>query len=212
MKRLLQFLALSLITVVTAEAQEQQNLEFGLKGGLNYASYRAPNAFVDVYKGKFGFYVGGFATFAITEKFKVQPELLFALQGARFVIKDIEIRESAEGMPRIGDLKKNMNETTILLPIMGQYHINETVYLEAGPQFGFILSTKEKLITSPTDDPNFNAPSTANPDTFDAGLAFGAGYRFNPNIGLNLRYYYGVIKRDQAIYSSVLNLGLEYKL
>lgn len=196
---------------VGAKAQENK-MEFGIKGGLNYASYRTPDAFIDVYKGKFGFYLGGFASFAITEKFKVQPELLFALQGARFVIKDIEIREGSDEIPLIGDLKKNVHESTIILPIMGQYYINETFYVEAGPQFGFILSTKEKLITSPTDDPNFNAPQTADPDTFDAGLAFGAGYRLNEKLSLNLRYYFGLIKRDLGVYSSVPNLGLEYKL
>lgn len=212
MKKLLQILAFFLITVVVVQAQEQHNIEFGLKGGLNYATYRTPNAFIDFYKGKPGFFLGGFASFTISEKFKVQPELLFAMQGARLVIKDVEIRDDPTEVPRVGDVKSNINESTIVHPVMVQYHINETVYIEAGPQFGFILSTKEKLITSPTDDPNFNSFVMSNPDTFDLGLAFGAGYRFTKNIGLNMRYFYGLLKRNNAIYSSVLNLGLEYKL
>lgn len=211
MRRQILLLIVFLLAVISNQAQEKR-FSFGLKGGINYASYSTPNAFVDVYKGKLGFFVGGFATIGLTEKFKIQPELLFAMQGARFVIKDIEIREGAEEGPKIGDLKKNINESTIVLPIMGQYHINEKVYLEAGPQFGFILSTNEKIITSPTDNPNFNAPSTTDPDTFDAGLAIGVGYRFMPILALKMRYYYGLLKRDYGIYSSVLNLGLEYRL
>ncbi|MEH6765771.1 MAG: porin family protein [Aequorivita antarctica] len=211
MKKQLYLLLILLIFGIASQAQES-NLDFGFKGGVNYASYRTPDAFIDVYKGKIGFFVGGFANIGITEKFKVQPELLFAMQGARFVLKDIEIRDGANNEPKVGDLKKNINEATILLPIMGQYHINETFYVEAGPQFGFILSNKEKIITSPTDDPNFNAPNTVDPDTFDAGISFGAGYKFTEKLGLNARYYYGLIKRDYGIYSSVLNIGMEYSL
>src|SRR5690606_11116384 len=162
--------------------------------------------------GKIGFYFGGFADMGITEKFKVQPELLLAMQGARFVLKDIEFRDDANNEPKVGDLEKSINESTILLPIMAQYHLNETFYVEAGPQFGFILSNKEKIITSPTDDPNFNAPSTADPDTFDAGVAFGAGFKLTESLVLNARYYFGLIKPDYGIYSSVLNFGFEYSL
>lgn len=209
MKRLLQVAA---IFIAVNMAAQERNLEFGLKGGLNYATYRIPDAIVDVHNGKFGFYLGGFATIGISEKFKAKPELLFALQGSRLVIKDIEIREAADELPKVGDLKKNINEYTIALPIMGQYLINEKFYIEAGPQLGFIISTKEKLITSPTDDPKFNAPSTTDPDNFDAGLAFGLGLNLSPSLALNARYYYGIINRNNGLYSSVLNLGLEYSL
>ena len=211
MKKQITLLLIFILFVLGVKAQDS-NLAFGFKGGANYASYRTPDAFMDVYKGKIGFYFGGFANIGITEKFKVQPELLFAMQGARFVLKDIEIRGDANNDPKVGDLKKNINEATILLPIMAQYHINETFYAEAGPQFGFILSNKEKIITSPTDNPNFNAPSTTDPDTFDAGIAFGAGFKLTESLGLNARYYFGLIKRDYGIYSSVLNFGFEYSL
>lgn len=210
MKRQLLFSALFLMTLYS-QAQTS-DVEFGVKGGINYASYRVPNAIFDVHKGKLGFYLGGFATIDIADKFKVQPELLFALQGSRLVIRDIEIREAADEPPKRGDFIKNINEYTIALPIMGQYHINEKFYLEGGPQLGFIISTKEKLITSPTDDPQFNAASNPDPDTFDAGVAFGAGYNLSPILVLNARYYYGFINRNNGLYSSVLNLGLEYKL
>ncbi|MDC8001930.1 porin family protein [Aequorivita todarodis] len=211
MKKHLYLFLIFMLWALGAQAQ-QSNLSLGFKGGVNYASYRTPDAFIDVYKGKLGFFVGGFANIGITEKFKVQPELLFAMQGARFVLKDIEIRDGANNEPKVGDLKKNINEATILLPIMARYCITETFYVEAGPQFGFILSNKEKIITSPTDDPNFNVPNTKDPDTFDAGLAFGAGYKLTENLGLNARYYFGLVKRDYGIYSSVLNIGLEYSL
>src|SRR5690606_1645333 len=159
-------------------------------------SYRTPNAFMDVYKGKIGFYFGGFANIGITEKFKVQPELLFAMQGARFVLKDIEIRDDANNEPKVGDLKKSINESTILLPIMAQHQLNETIYVEAGPQSGVILSNKEKIITSPTDYCNFNATCTADPDTIQPAVAFGAGFKLTERLGLNTRYYFGLIRRD----------------
>lgn len=210
MKKLILF---SVIILISASVQAQKReVEFGLKGGLNYSSFRTPDAANDVYKAKFGFYLGGFATFEITEKFKVQPELQFAVQGARFVLRDIQIIEGSGEPPKIGDFKTRINESTIVLPFMGQYYINEVFYLEAGPQFGFIINTNEKVTESPTDDPNFNSTSNSNRDVFDVGLAIGAGYMLTDNLGLNARYYYGLVKRDSFIYSSVLNIGLEYNL
>lgn len=106
----------------------------------------------------------------------------------------------------------NLNEAMILLPIMVQFCVTETFYVEAGSQFGFILSNKEKIITSPTDDSDFNTPNTTDIDTFDAGLAFGAGYELTENLGLKARFYFGLENRDYGIYSAVLNIGVEYSL
>ncbi|WP_203293567.1 porin family protein [Luteirhabdus pelagi] len=186
--------------------------EFGIKAGPNLAKYSGTLIGAD-YKYKVGFFVGGYVNFGITEELKIQPEILFALHGSRFVTGDIEVREGPDELPVIGPFKTKTTETTVQIPIMAQYFVADRFYFEGGPQFGIILNRNEELIESPFNDPSFNQTMDFDPDTFDLGLAVGAGYELNETIALNVRYFFGLIERDLfEVKSSVLNLGIEYQL
>jgi hypothetical protein len=191
---------------------QKSNIDFGIKTGVNQAKYTGTLIAAE-YNFKTGFYIGGFANFSVTERFKIQPELLFALQGSNFTIKNIEIREYPSEPPIIGDYKTKISETTISIPIIAQYLISEKFFIELGPQIGLILDRKEEVTKSPTDDPTFNTINDFDPDFFDLGLTTGVGYSFNEKFSLNFRYFFGLIERDLfKVKSSVINLGLEYKL
>lgn len=69
---------------------------------------------------------------------------------------------------------------------MIQYVVSENIYLEAGPQIGFMIKREEKVIKYPTDDPDFNRVSEFDNDILDLGLASGIGYELNQKITLNL--------------------------
>lgn len=190
---------------------QESSTEFGMKAGVNFAKYSGTLVGAN-YQGKLGFYAGGFVNFGISEKFKIQPEVLFALQGSNFLIKDMEIRDGSGDIPKVGDFKTRTTETTISIPIVAQYYVADRFYLEAGPQAGIILDSKGKVIKSPTDDPNFNNTVDFDHDVFDLGIALGAGYLLNEKIALNFRYFLGLIGRNTLdVKSSVLNLGLDYK-
>lgn len=200
------------IIVLSINWSTMAQTEYGLKTGLNVSKFSGTLIGAE-YKQKIGFYAGGYANFGISEKFKVQPEILFALQGSNFVIENMEIRDDPNDIPKVGDFKTKTTETTISIPIVAQYFVADGFYLEAGPQIGLILNRKEVIIESPTDDPNFNGPADFNNDTFDLGLAVGAGYELSDKLTLNFRYFFGLIERDLFnVKSSVLNLGIEYKL
>ncbi|NVK51507.1 MAG: PorT family protein [Flavobacteriaceae bacterium] len=204
--------------LITVNINGQNSTEFGIKAGANYAQYTPDfkvggNDFVD-YKRKLGFYVGGFVNIEIADKIKVQPELLFAIQGTSVLIEDVQVTDSDGFFTTVSDYESNINESTISIPVVVQYLFNDKFYMEGGPQFGYIIDRKEKIKKDPfeefggIDDPN----SDFDYDKFDLGLSFGFGYRLTENLGINTRYFFGLIERNNTIKSSVLNLGIEYKL
>lgn len=210
MKNVNLLLLVCLFTLLYSTAHSQT--AFGLKAGMNLSKYSGNSASSN-YKYKPGFYAGGFANFNLGEKFELQPELLFALQGSNFVIEDIEVRESQDELPKRGDFKTKTTETTISVPVVARYFASKEFYLEAGPQLGIILDRKEEITESPSDDPDINVVQEWGNNTFDFGLAMGAGYHFTNALTANFRYFLGLAERDVSkMKSSVLNLGIEFRL
>lgn len=207
------------LTLLTSNIFGQNTTsEYGLKAGVNYSKYTPNLEFNGIevvdFNGKFGFFVGGFVNFGFSEILKLQPELLFALQGTN-TSQEIELRFEPDEAPVVGELKSRVTETTISLPIMLQIYPSEKFYFEIGPQLGYIVGRKEKI----TDDPftEFGSPfgvseDCSNCDKFDFGAAIGVGYNFTNQLGINARYFVGLIERNNTIKSSVINLGLNYKL
>lgn len=207
-----------LILLTTSVLGQDSTTEFGIKGGINYSKH-TPNIEVNGvealdFNRKIGFYVGGYANFEISDILKLQPELLFALQGTN-TSTEIEIRESADQAPMLAEFKTSVTESTISLPIMLQLYPSENFYFEIGPQLGYIVSRKDKFTENPFSEPGMplgiseGCPSC---DKFDFGAALGIGYNFTNQIGINARYFAGLIERNNTIKSSVINLGVNYKL
>lgn len=103
-----------------------QDFSFGLKGGINVASIGG-----GTYVGfgglgsKVSFHFGGTAEVPISEKFAVQPELLYSSQGTKWNF--------------VGG--SNLKLDYVNLPILGKYYIIKGLSAEAGPVVGFLLST-----------------------------------------------------------------------
>ena len=72
---------LSALAVFVFGFTNAQEVKFGLKGGLNVANITGD---IEDNSSKVGFHVGGFAEIKVSEKFSVQPELLFSTQGTKF--------------------------------------------------------------------------------------------------------------------------------
>lgn len=103
-----------------------QDFGFGVKGGINIASIGG-----GTYTGlagvgsKISFHLGGVAEVPISEKFAVQPELLYSSQGTKWNFAG----------------SSNLKLDYVNLPILGKYYIIEGLSAEAGPLLGFLLST-----------------------------------------------------------------------
>lgn len=191
---------------------QDKNANFGIKGGVNYGKY-TPNQSSIEYKYQFGFYVGGFYKTEITNKWKFQPELLFALQGSKINTKDNPLTDfNGNPLPNTStfDFEYEIYELTISIPLPIKLYFSEQFYMESGPQFGFIvdrnITTSQFLL-----DGNDNSFVREGNDNFDFGVCLGTGYEISKSLSLNIRAFNGLIKRDD-IKSFVFNFGIEYNL
>lgn len=161
MKKLV-FTAIAVFTFGLTNAQETK---FGAKAGLNMADWYGDDA--EGADSRTSFHVGGFAEIKVSDKFAVQPELLYSSQGAK------------------GDGAK-INTDYLNIPVMAKFYATEKLSIEAGPQVGFLLSAKLKPDTGDTQDVKDAIKST------DFGVNVGLGYNFTENITGGLRYNLGL--------------------
>ena len=148
------FLGLALVAGTFTFAQKTSSntasspVRFGLKAGLNVSSLSNSDT-----NSKAGFYGGVFANIPVAQDFSVQPEVLYSGMGAKAKANS--------------DVKLNMDY--IAVPVMLQYNALPNLYVEAGPQFSFLVSAKGK-------DNNGSVDVKDGFKTFDFGLGLGAGY------------------------------------
>lgn len=95
-------------------AQDKGGMKFGVKAG--YLSSNFTGDF-DGGDARSSFYIGGLVDFAVSEKFHVQPELLYSMEGN-------------------GEDEGNLD--FIRIPVMGKYYVTEAFNLQAGPQIAFV--------------------------------------------------------------------------
>ena len=159
--------------VLTATIANAQDMKFGVKGGLNMSSNSEEGA-----SSLLAFQLGGFAEFKVSDKFAVQPELMYSAQGAKFSAGGVSITE-------------NLNYINI--PVMAKYYVADAFSLELGPQIGFLMSAKVEGV----DFKEFC-------NSTDFGLNLGAGYNLNETMSLGLRYNMGLtnVLKDQVDGSS----------
>ena len=162
--------ALFLITSLALAPIKAQDISFGAKAGVNFATLQPdlPDP-----ESKTGFHIGGVAEIAISDVFSVQPELLYSAQGVHDESDDNE--------------EVRLNYLT--LPIMAKYYIIEGLSIEAGPQIGFLLLA-EFEDNGETEDLKDDTKGV------DFGLAFGAGYKLPQGINFAIRYYLGADVND----------------
>lgn len=197
-------ITLSIVAVLAFGFANAQEVKFGLKAGLNISSF-AGDAGDD--SPKVGFQVGGFTEIKLTDKFSIQPELLYSAQGAKEK-GDVDVN---------GDMypaEVKYNFAYLNVPIMAKYYVTPKFSLEVGPQIGFLMSAKGKIevlrITQEIDMKN-------EVKSIDFGLNFGTGYDFTKNFSAGVRYNLGLSNindekgTDKNIKNSVFSLSVGYK-
>lgn len=179
---------------------------FGIKGGMNLSSVSNADSF-DVEnsdissKSKVGFNAGVFANFPVAESFSIQPELLYNQLGTKLTGRN--------EMGNDDSITENMDYLS--LPVMLQYNLVPQFYLEAGPQFSYLLSNKVKYNGDSSDS------NTDGLNKFDIGIGIGAGFNITPQFGINARYVAGftdIVKdnpTDNSLKNNNFQVGLFYK-
>lgn len=181
--------------------------QFGVKAGMNVSSLSDDSSLSDQ-GSKIGFNAGVFMNAPLAENFSIQPELLYSQMGDKY---DQEFGGTTYARSRHLDY--------ITLPVMFQYNATPSFYLEAGPEFGLLVSAKNKY-TNESENNTINESPNYKDDLngFNFGLGIGAGYYFTPNVGLTARYVAGLtdIAQDRpensdSVKNNVFQVGLAYK-
>lgn len=195
----------------TSTATSSSNpITFGVKGGMNVSSL-SNGADLSDSKSKIGFNAGVFANIPVASSFSIQPEVIYNDLGSK-VTREYTV---------LGNKFKNESSTNlgyIAVPVMFQYNALPNLYLEAGPEFGFLVSAKDKFKSSTNGNTNTQISSRNKDDfkTFNFGIGIGAGYYFTQNLGVTVRYTAGVTdiyktNSGDAVRNNVFQVGLAYK-
>jgi hypothetical protein len=159
---------LSAIAVIAlGTAAQAQDINFGAKAGVNFASMSIdPEGEMDL-KSRTGLHIGVVAEFKLTETFAIQPELLYSMQGYKFELggEDFETKTDY-----------------LIVPIMAKYFVTEGLSIEAGPQVGFLMSAK--------DDEGEDIKDGYK--SIDFGINGGLGYELPMGVFFQARYYVGL--------------------
>lgn len=174
---------IALLTVISVGSAQAQNVNIGIKGGLN--AYNLSNDNGDEFDTKLGAHVGLLGHIHLSRQFALQPELVFSMQGA----KSNEF-----------DTKLNLNYVNV--PLLVQYMFDNGFRLHAGPQIGFLMSAN-----------SVNGSSTDVKDSFnnlDVGLSFGASYvQPSTGFGFDVRYNYGMSDIIESSLVETYNRGFQ---
>lgn len=199
MKKLILGLAITASSLVFAQTTTKEIIKssspvtFGVKAGLNLSHL---DSFRD---GKAGFNAGVFARIPLGSSFSLQTELLYSQYGA-FVNEDKGVTFA----------KARLNLDYITVPVMLQYNVSPKFYVEAGPEFGLMVSNKYKL------ENGTSLKISEGLNKFNLGLGLGLGYDITKNIGFNARYVAGLTNTIKKGYgdsntNSTFQLGMTYK-
>jgi hypothetical protein len=177
MKKSVLLITIALFGITAMSAQEY--VMFGVKGGVNFSTFSGDgsNAFNDP-NGRTSFNLGLLAEIPLTDKFSVQPEVLYSGQGY-----DIAERNNAN------DIEYQLDYINI--PVLAKFYVFDGLALEAGPQVGFLVNSEIDSNPSSTN----NGEISLSEDQFnkvDFSVALGASYKFRGGFFVNGRYNIGL--------------------
>jgi hypothetical protein len=208
---------LSMVQTVTA-----QEVKWGVKGGFNMSTLKAgyPSE-----KYSPGFHIGGIADFKISDKFSIQPELFYSLEGGKLnfaFVMDFE---------EMGSMTMKINEDIKLgylqLPVMMKYMVADKLSVEFGPQIGYLIHGKNNYdiqFITPDSSEDFSESMDMKEvmKSVNYGLNFGIGYELKNNIFFQGRYHLGLSdnsknkssseEEDYEFSSSVKNRGFQLSI
>lgn len=157
-----------------------QEIGFGLKGGLNLSTLSFSETHDRSSSGRTAFHVGVVAEIPITEKFSVQPELLYSAEGGKYVIG------GSTSVPN--NLEEKIDYLN--LPVMAKYYLVDGFAVEAGPQLGYLVSGKTYEMFLVEGKGKINEKDAHH--AFAFGLGAGISYEFPVGIFIATRYHIGL--------------------
>jgi hypothetical protein len=186
-------IALAICTIIAAKgiAQDdrdslEEKAQYGIKAGINFAELWGDDALPESDR-KVGYSFGAYASYKLSKTLKIQPEILWSLQGE-------DSKES--GRYKI---------SYINIPVMLKWTEGK-FYSELGPQLGLLTINTAKSVPEELKLENF--------ETFECSANVGLGYKIAEDWTIGLRYIQGLtnIVENRDLKNSVVYIGLAYKV
>ena len=190
MKRLV-LLSIPLFLLFTSHSQ---NARFGLKAGLNISNINSN--YTGNLDPRSGLNAGALVNIPLQYSWAVQPEIYFSSQGAKYYSYN-------------DGYEHQLVLNYVNVPLLIQYKLRGGVFLETGPQVGFLASAKDKI-------GGIETGNVYNSDfkNIDFSWSFGLGYKSVSGLGVDLRYNPGISNvnnlGNEILHNNVLQLGLFY--
>lgn len=200
-------LSIAALIAISFCANAQQQVKIGPKAGVNFSTLSN----LSKTKTLTGFYVGAVAELKLTEKFSLQPELVYSSQGTKNVYS--ETSSGTDVHHHNHDILSYIN-----VPVMGKYFLTNSFSIELGPQFGLLVKAENKdKITTNGVEVKENRDFKDEVNSFDFGIGAGLAYDLPNGFFVNARYNYGLTnvgKSDQYYGDSknrVMQFGVGFK-
>lgn len=171
------------IVVVFIASYSFAQVSLGVKAGLNLSDQKfSSNGTTVGHELKPGFHAGLIVTAMINEKFGIQPEVLFSMQGTKL--------ESG-----LFSAKYVTSFNYLAVPILARYNFTDRLSIHVGPQIGFLMSAEvEDSNGGQTTDVKDDYKST------DISGALGGEFEIVSGLGAGVRYVFGLtdIHKDEV--------------
>lgn len=217
MKKAYSIAALAAFSIVFGQQiKTESRVKWGLKAGMNSSKIIINEETIG--KSRTGIYLGAFANIRIGRVFSIQPEVFYSQTGYKGYIIDGEFLTQSGKLFIRAESKAQLDYISI--PIIFQFNITPSFYLEVGPQLNFLVNNKmqNKLLNielngkplpnellENTVNQSINKHNKVDTDNIEAGFSFGTGYYFTPHIGLSFRYSF-----TASGMNSQNNMGIQY--
>lgn len=184
-------LLMFLFGVFNATAQDKtindtNEPQYGLKAGVNFAELWGEDALPESDR-KVGYSFGAYAAYKISKEWKIQPEVIWSLQGEK---------SKESGRYKI---------SYVNIPMMLKWKSNG-FYAEFGPQLGLLTINTAQSVPDSLRLENF--------ETFDFSINAGIGFEVFEDWSIGLRYVEGItnLVRGRDLRNSVMYVGIAYRI
>ncbi|MFD2587708.1 porin family protein [Croceitalea marina] len=177
---------LSFALLLCFSSLSAQDFSFGAKAGANFANVTGDD--VENSSSRTGFHLGAVARIGVSEKFGIQPELIYSQQGAKDDEFDVTLKLDYLNVPVLADIV-----------------VAQGFSLQVGPQFGI-------NINSGVEDDNGNEGDVEDINSLDLGAALGAQYKLDSGLFFQARYNLGLsdIAEDSDVKNANITISIGY--
>ncbi len=189
------FTVLAVIAGLTMFQTAQSQINYGLKGGLNFATVAGDD--VEDVDMRTGFHVGGFLELSLLGLAAVEGGVYFSQKG-------FQMSESFMGMT----FEVENISTYIDIPVVAKFGPIPLIHFYAGPQASLLLNNTVKV-----DDESESDTEGLRP--MDLALVVGAGINLPMGLRASIGYDFGLTTLDEdgdfKAYNRVLKFTVGYK-